>query len=379
MQEIIEDICEKLKSNSYQNEEQVRFSIVARILQNLGWNIWDPKEVYTEFKVLPEEDATRVDLALFLNQYSPPSVFIEIKTVGKIESDLSRIEYQLRDYNRNNTAQFSIITDGQNWRYYYSQTGGEFSQKCFKTFNLLKDDVEDIVLSFISFLSKEEISNGNAKKEAEGYLQLSQKQRVIEDAFPKAKRLVLEPPYPSLPEAIVELVTQQGHSITIEESKSFIKEYEVKKPLKDDSAKRTSIVKGKPHNIEPIQTSDKKYNLDELRKLTLEKSKPKYLFVENLEFQVKDWTDLSVKLVNWLIQKNYLKDHHLPIFTYSKREKYFINLKREHKNTKKDGGWKNAGHVFVDTKYKALDIVKNIMTILETIDMKNLEMKIVLR
>ena len=56
-----------------------------------------------------------------------------VEYVGKIDSDLLRIEQQLRDYNRNNTAQFSIITDGRKWRFYYSQTGGEFSHKCFTT------------------------------------------------------------------------------------------------------------------------------------------------------------------------------------------------------------------------------------------------------
>jgi hypothetical protein len=229
MKETLADIIQKLSENSYQNEEHVRLSLVSRILKKLDWNLWDPNEVNSEFSVLPHEDKSRVDFALFLNPYIP-SVFIEIKAVGKLEGNISQIETQLRDYNRNNTALFSIITDGRKWRFYFSQTGGEFSQKCFKILDLLEDDVEDIELSFYSFLSKSEIQNGKAKTAAQGYLRLNQKQRAMEDALPKARRIILEPPYPSLPEAIVQVASQSGFFISEKEAIQFIDKFGSKKP-----------------------------------------------------------------------------------------------------------------------------------------------------
>lgn len=228
MKEILVEIREYINNKYFVNEENVRFSLVARLLQKLGWDIWNPKEVFTEYPVLPNEDFTRVDIALFENIFSP-SVFIEIKAIGKLESDLSKHEIQLRDYNRNNTALFSIITDGKLWRFYYSQAGGEFSQKCFKVLDLQNDDLEDIELSLYAFLSKEEINNGNAKNEAETYLRLSQKQRAMEDVLPQARRLVLEPPFPSLPQAIVELVKKFRIIVTIEEASKFIEKQSQKK------------------------------------------------------------------------------------------------------------------------------------------------------
>lgn len=36
---VIEDIQKKLKANVYQNEEHVRLSLVARVVQALGWDI----------------------------------------------------------------------------------------------------------------------------------------------------------------------------------------------------------------------------------------------------------------------------------------------------------------------------------------------------
>lgn len=229
MENILQDIRAKLEDNFYQNEEHVRLSLISRILLDLGWDIWNPKIVYSEFTVAPNEDYTKVDIALFLNQFAPPSVFIEIKTVGKVDTDLKRIERQLRDYNRNNTATFTILTDGRRWRFYYSQTGGEFSRKCFKAIDLLKGDLEEIENSFLTFLSKEEIESGRAKDEAQSYLQLNQKQRALEDAFPKAKKMTMEAPFPSLPEAIVKIVNSAGFYISKEEAAIFIEKNIVEK------------------------------------------------------------------------------------------------------------------------------------------------------
>lgn len=221
MKDALLDIRAKLEESAYKNEEHVRLNLVLRILGELGWSIWNPKEVNAEFVVAPGEDKTKVDLAVFLTAYTPV-IFMEIKAVGQLSGKLAEIEKQLRNYNRNNTALFSIITDGQEWRFYFSQTGGEFWHKCFKVVHVLRDEIEEIERNFRSFLSKTEIVSGNAQREAEGYLQLSQKQRVIEDCLPLARRLIQEPPYPSLPEVLVRVVKERGFTLTVEEAVTHI-------------------------------------------------------------------------------------------------------------------------------------------------------------
>jgi len=227
MRQVLEDIRQKLKERVYKNEEHVRFSLVARLLAELGWNLWNPAEVNTEFSAVPDEDYSRVDIALFLNVYSP-EVFIEVKAVGKLQGDIRQFETQLRDYNRNNTAIFTIITDGHRWRFYYSQTGGEFAKKCFKTLDLINDDLDELETAFRTFLLKSEIASGVAKHRAESYLQLSKLQQAMEDAMPQAKKAVLEPPYPSLPEAIIKLVESAGLTVTHEQAARFIQKSSVR-------------------------------------------------------------------------------------------------------------------------------------------------------
>lgn len=222
MKETLADIKSKLQSGDFSNEEHVRLSLVARVLQKLDWNIWDPTEVNAEFVVVPNEDKTRVDIALFLRP-TLPSVFLEIKAVGQIQGRLADVERQVRDYNRNNTALFSVITDGREWRFYYSQTAGEFAQKCFESFNLEDDNVEDVERSLMTFLKKSEIANDNARREAETYLKLNQKQRAMEDCLPEARRLLQDPPFPSLPQALIDLVREKGFTVSQEEAVEFIK------------------------------------------------------------------------------------------------------------------------------------------------------------
>ena len=161
MENTLNDIRRLLKRGVFKNEEHIRVAVVCRLLQELHWDIWNPEEVCLEFVSAPDEDNKKVDVAL-MSKPKHPIVFIEVKAVRQIQGKLTQIERQLRDYNRNYTALISIITDGVEWRLYFSQTGGEFSKKCFKVLNLERDSIEDLESHFKRLLDKSEIQNGSA-------------------------------------------------------------------------------------------------------------------------------------------------------------------------------------------------------------------------
>jgi predicted type IV restriction endonuclease len=88
MESTLTDIRNQLDRGSFKNEEHIRVCVVIRILQELGWNIWSPDEVNLEFAVAPDEDNTKVDVAI----RSGPSqliAFIEVKALGLLRSKLS--------------------------------------------------------------------------------------------------------------------------------------------------------------------------------------------------------------------------------------------------------------------------------------------------
>ena len=339
MNEILLEIREFINKGYFLNEENVRFSLVSRILRELGWNIWNPKEVATEFNTVPNEDKSRVDIALFDNSPTP-SVFIEIKGMGKLEFDLAKHEVQLRDYNRNHTAPFSVITDGQLWRFYYSQTGGEFSQKCFKIIDLLKDELDDIELSFYAFLSKEEIRSGNAKNEAETYLTLSQKQRSMEDAFSEARRQVLEPPFPSLPEAIISIVEKEGYKVSLDEASRFVKKQGSKKQKPET-----------PKTVQPLQNTKKKPK--QVHSGSFAGKKVSSFTFNNKSYEVKFWIDVLTRVSEILYQTHLQNFTHVLSLVGRKRPYY----------TKDPSLLRSAqpiadSNIFVEANLSAINIVQ---------------------
>ncbi|MDP8210719.1 MAG: type I restriction endonuclease [Candidatus Stygibacter australis] len=161
MNEILQDIRKKLVKGAFQNEEQVRFSLVARILLALGWNIWDPNEVVTEYPVKKfpktKEESGRVDIALFMNNHSDrtPEVFLEIKAPGKLTGNYSAYEEQLQRYNYYDRSAISILTDGVEWKFYLPSAGGSFDQRLFNDFNLKDDDIDYIIITLKEVLLKD--------------------------------------------------------------------------------------------------------------------------------------------------------------------------------------------------------------------------------
>lgn len=164
MKHIIEDIRILLQDGAFKDEQHVRFSLVGRICQALGWNIWNPEEFYTEYRVkrLPQQNITkdvtgRVDVALFIPEKTSEGaeVFIEVKTPGKLDSDLIAGETQLHLYNAYHKSAISILTDGIKWRFYLPSAGGEFEDKLFNEINILEDDLDDIAQTFDMILRKD--------------------------------------------------------------------------------------------------------------------------------------------------------------------------------------------------------------------------------
>ena len=110
--------------------------------------------------------------------------------------------------------------------------------------------------------------------------------------------------------------------------------------------------------------------------MKLDHIKPKELEIEGEKIQVKDWTDLCIRLVTWLEEQNHLKKDHIPIFNHANRDKYFVNSEKKHMNPSKDGKWNRAGSFYIDTKYASDVHVKNLRAMLDAIGKNDLKIRI---
>lgn len=225
MRLVLEEIASRLKSGDYKNEEHVRVAIVDRLLQALGWDIWNPIEVNPEFSPVRNEDSSRVDIAVFMPpQHLRPAIFIEVKAVGKLAVNVELAERQLRDYNRNNQAEISVLTDGRLWRFYWAGAAGEFRQKCFEDIDLLDPDspIEELESTFSIFLSRESLSSGNAVEQARVFLRRTDDQRTMFDVLPIALRDAELDPTSSKVECFIQRCLERGVAVTPDSAKNFI-------------------------------------------------------------------------------------------------------------------------------------------------------------
>lgn len=73
----------------------------------------------------------------------------------------------------------------------------------------------------------------------------------------------------------------------------------------------------------------------------------------------------------WLSKEGHLTKARLPIHNHAKRGKYFINDLPQHSTVNFDGDWHRVGDFYVDTKYNARARVKNLLSALEQLGIRD--------
>ena len=119
----IRDIRDRFDRGLYSTEAEVSRGVVMRLLETLGWDVFDMKRVSPEFKI----DSRKVDYAL---QHQPfgPVVLIEVKKAGNVTESG---EEQLFDYCSKQGVPLAVLTDGRNWNFYLPAGMGNYHQRLF--------------------------------------------------------------------------------------------------------------------------------------------------------------------------------------------------------------------------------------------------------
>ena len=217
------DIRQRLKNNEYHNEEHVRFSLVGRVLLALGWNIWNPVEVYTEEKPHEGENHTKVDISLSTKKgKNEATVFLECKRVGKLLPQLEKVEQQVLQYNSKNGSSLIVLTDGRHWRLYYPLAQGHFKDRLFATYDLLEDDPGQTAQAWAVVLGRENVATGQAKASAETLWERRKQVKVMSELKEKAK-VSAHDNFRSWQQELAHLMQQQGYAVSEAEAFAFIK------------------------------------------------------------------------------------------------------------------------------------------------------------
>ena len=241
LKEHIDDIRNRLEQKRFPNETAVRQGIVDRLLNALGWPMFDTQRVFPEYSV----DTGRVDYAL-CHPPEKPIIFIEVKRVGKIEgAERQLFEYAFHDAG----VPILILTDGQKWRFFHPAGSGNYQECLVRALDLITDDSEESAACFLKYLAYASVQAGIAGQEIfEDYQEVSQ-QREVHKHLPEAWENLLSGTSEDS-EFLIEAVQSETHRLcgnrpTHEQVRAFLDDF--RKGTETDPQKTSASQKAQAH------------------------------------------------------------------------------------------------------------------------------------
>lgn len=188
----ITDIRDRLGRQEYTDTERVTQGIVMRVLNDLGWPVFDTTVVVPGFEV----GNRTVDYAL-IGQHAVPSVFVQIEDPRR---DMPE-DFDTR-VPRSDRAAICAVTNGRQWGFYLSDAKGSGKSERFLGLDLRKAGSEAAASIFHRFLGRESVERGGAVREAvEARTAARRREREAREADLRRRRAVEH-----LPTAWTELV-----------------------------------------------------------------------------------------------------------------------------------------------------------------------------
>ena len=276
------EVIEELQSDeslNFLSEADISLGVVLRILDALSWNTYNLREVSPEYSV----ENKWVDYALLIG--NTPQVFIEVKKGGE---PLEKHQEQLLNYAFRQGVKIAILTNGVIWWFYLPLRGGSWKQRKFDAVELNNQDKEDITRNFSDFLSKENISSGNAVRNAEDLYERNEKKHRILVTLPEAwNQLVSEPE-----DLIVDLLVEKTKELCGEETDKSEVERFLSAHLQN--IKITSLLA--PVEPVPVPEPEPPDHERNKKRKAFTVTKPKAFTFKGQRCEVESWQEVPVKL-----------------------------------------------------------------------------------
>jgi predicted type IV restriction endonuclease len=370
----ISEIRDGINKGLFTNEAAISQGIVLRLLAVLKWPTYDTRVVFPEYSL----SGKRVDFAL-CHPPNKPLIFIEVKQ--NIEkSDLA--ERQLFEYAFHTGVPMAVLTDGREWHFFLPGEQGDYTERRLYKLDILERDISEIENRIKRYLEYERICSGIALEDARKDYKDIARDRIIKNTLPQAWIKIIEEEDDLLLELIADRTESLcGYKPNLDTISDFLKNINL---ISIPSQKTRQIP------IKTIETAELKKPTENIteNKFTLKKLdgmgigggvKPTAIEINGQKKYVKDWTELSVYFVKYLIKNGLINRTNVPILNSAKRDKYFINIERKHLNPEKDGGWQEVDGYYIDTKYSSSRHIKNMIYTLEYLSIKNLSIFITLK
>lgn len=196
MKEDLLDIRTGIKAGRYVNEATVSQGIVQRLLNALGWPVYDTEIVAPEYSL----GGRRADYAL-CNPPREPAILVEVKQIGQSKG----ADRQLFEYAFHKGVPMAILTDGQEWNFFLPTEQGDYSERQLYKLDILERTPQEAELSLKRYLEYEAVRSGQAIETARRDYRNAARKRQAQKTLPDAWTKLIE----SEDELLVELLSEK--------------------------------------------------------------------------------------------------------------------------------------------------------------------------
>ena len=153
----LQEISSRLLQGRFPNEQAISQGVVLPVLQELGWDVWDPTVVWPEYQT----GQGRADFAL-CHPALKPAVFIEVKQPGKAEDSVR----QALEYSFHTGVPFAVLTDGKTWSFYLPAEQGSYEDRRVYKLDLYEQAPDKAAEALQHYLAPGRVASGEALEDA---------------------------------------------------------------------------------------------------------------------------------------------------------------------------------------------------------------------
>lgn len=197
----ITDLSRLIVAGSFRSEAEISRGVVSRILNELGWPVFDVQVVAPEFRI----GTRKVDYAL-CHPRGKPVVLLEVKDLGKAGG---RGEKQLFEYCFHQGVPIAVLTDGRIWSFFFPAGQGSYEERRFARIDLRDDAPGDAARKLTEYLRADDVRSGEARRRAQRDYEKERREKEAASTYASVWSTLLSGPESLLLDLFAEEVEQK--------------------------------------------------------------------------------------------------------------------------------------------------------------------------
>ena len=319
------------------DEENAKFQIITPILGDLGWNP-ARQEILYEYRVGGKVKG-KVDIALMGPKH--PVALIEAKAP---EENLADHVEQVLGYAFFEGVDVCVLTNGLEWWLYLPREEGPPEERRFTALLIKDDPIEQLADDLETFLGKDNLVGGRAKKRAKKVLEAKHQAAFLDSKLPGLWKSMQQRP----DDELVELLMQRTYD---------------ELNLRPEKNQVVAVLRGSPvptvvsssRRVAQISSPATRTHKGQKKSTRSHTNRPTSIMIWNKHYQVKIWKDILLHVADALHNEHGTKFIDRMLAYRTARDKPYASLRQR---DLREGRAIPSTDVYLETNLSAKDIQK---------------------